>query len=99
MVLEFLAPIIGAGKYKASKEGLAGSFIGMIFGFFILGPIGIILGSFGGLILVEAAKGKNSEELTKILKGAFIGFLTGGFIKLILTVFALIYLIVAVFKI
>ncbi len=99
MILEFFAPIIGASKYHASKEGIAGSFIGTIVGFFVLGPIGVILGGFGGLILAEMSRGKNSEELCEILKGAFIGFLMGGMVKLLLTLSILAYLIIAVFKI
>lgn len=98
MALEFFAPILGAAKYRASKESILASFVGTIVGVFFFGPLGIVLGGFAGLIFGEIMKGKEPEEVGGVLKGTFIGFLVGGAVKLVLTVAILAYLITAVFK-
>lgn len=97
-VLEFLVPLAGAKKYKASKKGLVGSFIGSFTGLFIFGPLGAILGMFAGLAIGEMLKGKEVEAIGMTLKGALLGFLVGGLIKLGLTAAMLAYLLIAVFK-
>ena len=97
--LDFVIPLIGAKKYKASKEGLWGSFIGSMVGLFVLGPFGAILGMFIGLAFGEVLKGKNSEEVGESIKGAFLGFIFGNLIKLSFAAAVLAYLIIALFKI
>ncbi|MDO8443203.1 MAG: DUF456 domain-containing protein [bacterium] len=97
--LDLIVPMIGAKKYKASKEGLAGAIFGSVAGFLIGGPIGIILGFCMGLIFGEMYVGRGSQEISGILRGTVIGFLLSGLIKLMLALTMLGYLIVAIFKI
>lgn len=44
LVLDFIAPMVGAKKYRASKIGIFGAFLGFIAGIFVLGFWGLILG-------------------------------------------------------
>jgi len=97
--LDLIVPMIGAKKYKASKEGMSGAILGSVAGFLIGGPIGIILGFCLGLIFGEMYAGRESQEIRGILKGTVIGFLFSGLIKLVLALTMLGYLIVALFKI
>src|SRR3989344_5141207 len=53
LILDALAPMVGAKKYNASSYGLAGSVIGLFLGLAIFGPIGIILGPFLGAVAGE----------------------------------------------
>jgi len=97
--LDFIVPLLGAQKYQASKNGLTGSGIGLVIGLFIAGPFGMIAGAFLGLILGEMYGGKESQEIIHVVKGALLGFLFNGFIKIALAAAMLSYLIVALFKI
>src|SRR3989344_993432 len=47
-ITDFLAPMIGAKKYHASRYGVIGSSLGLLIGVLILGPIGIVAGPFLG---------------------------------------------------
>lgn len=98
IILDFLAPIIGAKSYKASKYGITGAFLGMILGLLILGPIGIIVGPFAGAFLGEFWLGrKESEEAFKASLGTVIGFLAGALIKTALILVMLGFFIAALF--
>ncbi len=97
-ILEFLIPLVGAKRYKASKNGLVGSFAGSFIGLFILGPLGAILGMFVGLVAGEILNGKDLEEISGSLRGALLGFFVSSLIKLGLAAAMLAYLLVAVFK-
>lgn len=97
--LDFVAPMLGAKKYKASEEGLIGAILGAAMGFLIGGPIGVIIGFCFGLIFGETYKGRESKEISGVLKGTVVGFLLSGLIKLMLALTMLGYLIVAIFKI
>src|SRR3989338_586570 len=50
IVVDIIAPLIGAKKYEASKYGFLGASLGLVFGFFIFGPFGIILGPLLGAV-------------------------------------------------
>lgn len=96
--LDFFIPLIGAKRYKASKFGIIGSFAGSILGLLMIGPLGAALGIFAGLAVGEFIAGRQSEEIGLALKGAFLGFLVGGLLKLVLAASMLSYLMVVLFK-
>jgi uncharacterized protein YqgC (DUF456 family) len=82
--LDVLAPLLGAKKYKASAYGMIGSFLGLLFGVMMMGPIGIVLGPFVGALAGEMLRGREPEEAMQSAKGTVIGFLAGSAIKLAL---------------
>lgn len=45
---DYIVPIIGTKKFGGTRSGIIGSVLGLEFGLIILGPLGIIIGSFGG---------------------------------------------------
>jgi uncharacterized protein len=83
MLLVFFAPMIGAGKYKASKWGVAGTFIGFMAGIMIFGFWGIILGPFIGAFLGELIARRPAQIALKSALGALIGFIAGSLFKVI----------------
>ncbi len=86
-ILDYIVPAIGTKKFGGTKYGMIGSSLGLIVGLIFLGPFGIIIGPFAGAFIGEYIR--DSSATSKALKaafGSFIGFLTGTFIKFIVSV-------------
>jgi uncharacterized protein YqgC (DUF456 family) len=84
LVIDFLAPAMGARKFWASKLGIIGAFLGSIVGIILLGFWGIILGPLAGAFLGELiARGKPKQALGSAL-GTFVGFVAGSLFKIVL---------------
>lgn len=96
-LIDFIAPLIGAKTYKASMRGLIGSFLGLISGLAVFGPLGIILGPILGGFAGEILAGKESHVAAKTALGAFIGFATSALIKFTVALIMLGFFIAAVF--
>ncbi len=88
LVIDFFAPGLGAKKFQASKYGFWGSVLGTFLGIVALGPIGIIIGPLAGAFLGELYAKKTATQAAHIAWGAFIGFLVGTILKLVV-VFAM----------
>lgn len=84
MLLDFVAPLLGAKKYRASKYGILGAFLGTILGIIVFGFWGIILGPFLGAFLLELVSNRRPQEAFKSAFGTFVGFVIGSLIKIIL---------------
>ena len=83
LALDFVAPMLGAKKYQASKFGTIGAFLGFTVGIIVFGFWGIILGPFIGALLGELlAKRKPKQALGSAL-GAFLGLVAGALFKII----------------
>lgn len=96
--IDFIAPLIGAKQYQASRYGMIGAVIGFLVGFMMLGPIGIFIGPIFGAIAGEVIYGgKSGDEAMLSSRGLLLGFLAGGAIKLSLIFVMLGYIIFALF--
>lgn len=91
-VLDYIVPAWGTKKFGGTKYGSWGSIIGLIIGLFFLPPLGpfgiitILAGPFFGALIGEKIGGANNEKSMKAAIGSFIGFLTGTFMKLVLSI-------------
>jgi len=83
LLLDFLAPMLGAKKFRASKYGVLGAFLGLIFGVIFLGFWGIIIGPFLGAFLLEWLAKRKAKGALKAAFGTFIGYIVGALIKVI----------------
>ena len=84
MVLDFIAPLLGAKKYRASKLGILGTFIGSFVGIFVLGLWGIILGPLVGAIAGELLARGNLKQALESGVGTMVGCVFGSLFKLVL---------------
>jgi uncharacterized protein YqgC (DUF456 family) len=82
-VLDFYIPVWGTQKFGGGKKGVWGSAVGIVFSLFFLQPFGIILFPFVGAFIGELIDGKQPCEALKAGFGAFIGFMAGTVMKLI----------------
>lgn len=97
IILDAVAPLLGAKKYRASKYGIGGAFLGFLLGVMFLGPIGIIIGPLAGAFFGEFLSGRKPKEAIQSAKGTVIGFLAGSLVKLVLILVMLGFLIAALF--
>lgn len=81
--LDYLLPIWTAKKFGGSKAGQWGATAGVLLGIFA-GPWGIVLGPLLGAYLGELIAGSNNQNAWQSAKGAFLGFLLGTGLKIIL---------------
>jgi len=95
--LDFLAPMLGARKYQASKWGVLGAFIGFTVGIFVVPGWGIILGPFIGALLGELIVKRQLSQAFRSALGAFIGFIAGTLFKIIIILIMIGFLIVSLF--
>jgi len=97
LALDFVAPMLGARKYKASKYGIAGVFLGFMVGIFVFGFWGILLGPFIGAFLGELIAKKETSRAFKSALGALVGFIAGTLFKLIIILIMIGLFIVSLF--
>jgi len=95
MILDYIAPALGAKKFGASKRGLWGSAVGMIIGIFFIPPWGIIVGAFIGALVGELLTGKSGKNALRAGWGILIGNVLGVGLKLAFTTIVLFYYIKA----
>lgn len=76
-ILDYLASILGAKKFGASRWGMSGAFLGGIIGLFSGGILGILIGPFIGALLLELLHGQDLPASLKIGLGTLVGFLGG----------------------
>jgi uncharacterized protein YqgC (DUF456 family) len=83
LILDYYLPVWTTKKFGGSKAGQWGATIGVLLGLFA-GPWGIVLGPLIGAYLGELIAGRNNKDAWNSAKGAFLGFLMGTGLKIIL---------------
>ena len=90
---DFYLPLFAAKKFGSSKKGSLGTGIGLFLGFFVLGPIGVILGACIGAFIGELINKKRDNKILNGVIGSIIGILSGIILKFMVSlVFLIIYL-------
>jgi len=97
LALDFLAPMIGARKYQASRPGVFGAFIGFAVGVFTLGVWGVILGPFLGALAGELLATREPGRAFRSALGALVGFLAGTLVKIVIILTMLGFFVVSLF--
>ncbi|MDG1849027.1 MAG: DUF456 domain-containing protein [Flavobacteriales bacterium] len=92
-VLDYLFQAWGVKKFGGGKSATLGTFIGLFAGL-IFPPIGLLVGPFLGAYLgaLVEVSGDNKRAF-KVAVGSFVGFLSGTFLKLGVSILLLYYAI------
>ncbi|MDT0605813.1 DUF456 domain-containing protein [Croceitalea rosinachiae] len=87
-VMDYIIPAMGTKKFGGSKAGMIGTVIGLLVAIFlpVLGPLGIIIWPFVGALVGELSNKADQKTALKAAFGSFLGFLTGTFMKFLITV-------------
>jgi len=83
--LDYIIPAMGTKKFGGTKAGMIGTTIGLIVGIIAPIPFGIIIGPFVGAFLGELSNKADNKTALKAAFGSFLGFLTGAFMKFVVT--------------
>lgn len=86
--LDYIIPAVGTKKFGGTRAGMIGTTLGLLVALFfpVLGPLGIIIWPFVGALVGELMNKADKKTATKAAFGSFIGFLTGTFLKFVVTV-------------
>ena len=97
--IDSILSVFGVKKMGGGKVGIIGSSIGLIIGLIFLGPFGILLGPFVGAFLGELLFNRNNTESSfKIASGALLGFLSGVFLKFLVSIVFAYYFVIKVWE-
>ncbi|MCL4115409.1 UNVERIFIED_CONTAM: hypothetical protein GTU68_027853 [Idotea baltica] len=84
--LDYVIPAIGTKKFGGTKAGMIGTTIGLIVGLIAPIPGGIIIGPFVGAFIGELSAKADNKTALKAAFGSFLGFLTGAFMKFVVSI-------------
>ncbi|MFY0651822.1 MAG: DUF456 domain-containing protein [Cyclobacteriaceae bacterium] len=84
--MDYVIPPLTTKKFGGSKKGMIGSTIGLVLGLIFFPPFGLILGAFAGAFIGELIEGKDNRNALRSAFGAFVGFITGTLLKLVVVV-------------
>ena len=86
--LDYLIPAMGTKKFGGSRAGMVGTTIGLLVSlvFPVLGIFGIIIWPFLGALVGELINKADQKTAVRAAFGSFMGFLTGTFLKFLVTV-------------
>lgn len=91
VLLDYLAPIVGAKFFKATKNGIWGAVIGGFLGMIFFPPLGIFIGPFVGAVAGELLGGKKLEHAFKAGVGTFLGSITVLIFQVVFSIVVAIY--------
>lgn len=95
LLLDYLIPVWGTKRFGGTRYGVWGCTLGFLAAFW-LGPWGVIIGPFVGAFVGELIGGQQTNQSLKAAFGSFLGFLLGSFLKLIVCLFMVYYIIASI---
>lgn len=86
--MDYIIPAMGTRKFGGSRAGMIGTTLGLLVAIFfpILGIFGIVIWPFIGALIGELTNKADQKTAVKAAFGSFIGFLTGTFLKFVVTI-------------
>ncbi len=88
-IADYIIPSKTTKKFGGSKYAATGTTIGLILGFIIPIPGGMLTGLLLGAFIGEMINSNNSSLALKASLGSLVGFLASSFMKMLFSVFCL----------
>ena len=87
VALDYWIPALGTKKFGGSRAGMIGTTVGLLLAlvFPVLGLVGIIIWPFAGAMVGELLNKSDHKRALKAAFGSFMGFLTGTFLKFVVS--------------
>ena len=77
-LIDYVATAVGAKRYGASRQGMAGGLIGGILGLIVFPPFGLVVGAVAGTMFAELyLAGRTTDAAIRASKGAVLGLVFG----------------------
>lgn len=95
--MDYLAPIVGARMFGATKRGIIGALIGGFVGILLFPPLGIFIGPFIGAVIAEILGGKKIEGALKAGVGTFLGSMSVMIFQVSFSIFVAVYFFTKLF--
>ena len=90
---DFLANAYFVKKSGGNNLTVLRAFLGLLTGMIFLGPLGIIIGPFFGVLIVGYISNRDQNKSLKIAFSTLIAYLGSGFIKFILQIVIIIWFV------
>ncbi len=94
---DYFSAAIGTKKFGGNKYTAYGAIIGTIIALIFLGPLGIVIGPFLGVIAVEFLRGTELKQAIRSGFGALVGALGGMLFKIGAEILMIIYFAIKIF--
>lgn len=88
LLVDYVAGLIGARRFGASRAGVWGSVLGALTGLFLLPPFGFLIGALAGAVGGELLSGRKPQDALRAGLGVFVGTL-GGMVTQVLIAIAI----------
>jgi hypothetical protein len=87
---------LGAKRSGASGWATVASLLGGVVGLFTLGPFGLIIGSLGGIALVEYLRHRNWQNVLQAARGYLVGWVVSLLVQGSIAVLMIVVFLIAV---
>ncbi|HSW09708.1 MAG TPA: DUF456 domain-containing protein [Bacillota bacterium] len=84
LILDYLAVILGAGRARASRQGMLGGLVGGVVGVVVLGWPGLLLGPPIGAVLGEVSSGRTLNQGLRVALATVVGMAATAVLKLVM---------------
>ena len=88
---DFLANAYFVKKSGGNNLSILGAFLGLLAGMIFLPPLGIIIGPFFGVLVVEYINNRDRDQSLKTALATLVAYLGSGFIKFVLQIIIIIW--------
>lgn len=93
---DLLANLVFVKKYGGDKWTMLAAAAGLILAPFILGPLGVIIGPFAAVLLLEILRSQKTGDALKAAMGTVVAWLSSAFVKIVLQLVMIVWFFIMI---